>query len=57
MLMEGYCCRFESSVVYVGKMFVSSFRKTKVHCYFATRPEVEGFRDQGFVVQMFFTMY
>ena len=29
-----------SSVLYVGK----------VHCYLATKPEVENFRDQGFVL-------
>ena len=22
----------------------------KIHCYLATKPEVEGFRDQGFVL-------
>ena len=25
-------------------------RLVKVNCYLATRPEVEGFRDQGFVL-------
>ena len=29
-----------SSVLYVGK----------VHCYLATKPEMENFRDQGFVL-------
>ena len=29
------------------------FRKTKDHCYLATRLEVEGFRDQGFVQVVF----
>jgi len=37
-------------VLYVGRSFVSRLKENKVHCYFATRPEVEGFRDQGFVL-------
>ena len=41
-----------SSVLYTGKMFVS--RKTKFTAtYVATRPEVEGFRDQDFVLQYY----
>ena len=51
------CCRFtlaetlQSSVLYIGKMLVC-FRKTKSTAtqlqafYLATRPEIEGFRNQ-----------
>ena len=34
---------------YVGKSFASRLYENKVHCYVATRPEVEGFGSQGFV--------
>ena len=32
------------------KALLVGFRKTKLHCYLATRLEVEGFRDEGFVL-------
>ena len=40
----------KSSVLYVGNIFVSRLWKTK---FLATRPEVEGFRGQGFVLQIY----
>ena len=62
MLKEVKCCRFtlartlQSSVLYTSNMFVSRLQEHKVHCYLATRPEVEGFikiRDQDFVLQIY----
>ena len=41
------------SVLYVGKIFVSRLQENKVHCYLTTRPEVESFRDLGFVLQIY----
>ena len=32
---------------YVGESLVSRPQQNKVHCYLATRSEVQGFRDQG----------
>ena len=32
---------------------VQCYTQVKVHCYLATKPEVESFRDQGFVLESF----
>ena len=40
-------------MLYVGRSFVSRLYENKVHGYLATRPEAEGFRDQGFVLQIY----
>ena len=39
----------EFSAIHIGEIFVSSLGN-KVHCYLATRPEVESLRVQSFVV-------
>ena len=38
------------SMLYIGEMFVSRLQENKVHCYIATRPEVESLGVQSFVV-------
>ena len=39
-------------MLYIGKIFVSIGFRKKVHCYLATRPEVESLRVQSFVVSL-----
>ena len=34
-------------------MFVGRLLENKVYCYLATKAEVEGFRDQDFVLQIY----
>ena len=46
------CCHVHAAIRSCGlySFALLCYTYVKVHCYLATRPEIEGFRDLGFVL-------